>query len=194
MKKLDFTRSLFLVTSLLLLTLGFIIPNGNIAAAIIGSLAIISLVVFDIQAGKITKLSENNPKVKTTRFLNRLTIFIVAICSIFTILSPLENLFTTKTNELLLVSLVSVFIMIFGNLSPKIPFNRYLGLRLPWTIRDEDTWKVAHKILGYLSFPIAISLFTFSFFFNIELVATISILTWILIPGIYSLLFYYKKI
>ena len=194
MKKLDFTRSLFLVTSLLLLTLGFVIPNSNIVAAIIGSLAIISLVVFDIQAGKITKLSENNPKVKTTRFLNRLTMFIVAICSIFTILSPIKNLFTPKTNELLLVGLVSVFIMIFGNLSHKIPFNRYLGLRLPWTIRDEDTWKVAHKILGYLSFPVAISLFTFSFFFKIELVATISILTWILIPGIYSLLFYYKKI
>lgn len=83
--------------------------------------------------------------------------------------------------------------MFFGNLAPKIPFNRYMGLRLPWTIRDEDTWKVAHRILGYISFPIGIAMFVSVFFFSVETVAMISVLTWIIIPGIYSLVFYYKK-
>nr|WP_284693963.1 SdpI family protein [Paeniclostridium ghonii] len=83
--------------------------------------------------------------------------------------------------------------MVFGNYAPKIPFNRYLGLRLPWTIRDEDTWKLAHKILGYTSFPIAIIMFIASFFFKIETVSTICVLSWIIIPGLYSFIFYYKK-
>lgn len=193
MIKLGFTRIFFIIASLLILILGFVIPDGNLMVSVIGVLVIISLVILDIQAPKIAKLSENNPKIKTMRFLNRLTIFIVTAFSIFALLSPIESLITSKNNEILLVGLVSIFIMIFGNLSPKIPFNRYLGLRLPWTIRDEDTWKVAHKIVGYLSFPIAIVMFVSSFFFNIETVIGSCILTWIIIPGIYSLLFYYKK-
>ena len=194
MKKFDFTRVLFLITSLLILIGGFIIPKGNLTISIIGGLSILALVIFDIKAPKIAKLSEDNPKIKTMRTLNRLTIFIIIISSIFSILSPIESSLDSKTNEILLVGLCSIFIMFFGNLSPKIPFNRYMGLRLPWTIRDEDTWKVAHKIVGYLSFPISIAMFVSAFFINTEIVATTGVLTWIIIPSIYSLVFYYKKI
>nr|WP_279285788.1 SdpI family protein [Clostridium perfringens] len=84
--------------------------------------------------------------------------------------------------------------MFFGNLAPKIPFNRYMGLRLPWTVRDEDTWRVAHRILGYVSFPIGIVMFVLSFFFKVETIVVTGVLTWIIIPSIYSLVFYYKKI
>lgn len=157
------------------------------------TLLIISLVIFDIKAAQITKLSDNNPKVKTIKKLNRLTIFIVIIAYGSTLLSPLKNSLDTKTTEILLIGLCSLFIMYFGNLSPKIPFNRYLGLRLPWTIRDEDTWKLAHKILGYISFPIAILMLISAFYFKVETVATVAILTWIMIPGLYSLSFYKKK-
>lgn len=84
--------------------------------------------------------------------------------------------------------------MFFGNLSPKIPFNRYLGLRLPWTIRDEETWKVAHRLVGYSSFPIAIVMFIMSFFIDGNTVGIVGVLTWVIIPGIYSYIFYYKKL
>lgn len=193
MKKFDFTRALFLITSLLILIGSFIFPEGNLTISIIGGLLILALVIFDIKAPKIAKLSEDNPKIKTMRTLNRLTIFIIIIGCIFFILSPIESSLDAKTNEILHLGLCSIFIMFFGNLSPKIPFNRYMGLRLPWTIRDEDTWKVAHKIVGYLSFPIAIGMFVLAFFFKIETVATFGILTWIILPSIYSLVFYYKK-
>jgi len=128
------------------------------------------------------------------RFLNRVTIFIVITFSIFAMISPSRNYIASKNSEIIIIGLVSLFIMIFGNLSPKIPFNRYLGLRLPWTIRDEDTWKAAHKILGYLAFPVAIGMFASSFFFSIHKVAATCILVWIIVPSIYSLIFYYKKI
>ena len=194
MKKLDFTRILFLITSSLILIAGFVIPNTSIVTSIIGALIIVCLVVLDIQTPRITKLSEDNPKIKTVRFLNRLTIFIVILFSIFNLLLPIKTLFNFKNGEILMVGLISIFMMTFGNLSPKIPFNRYLGLRLPWTIRDEQTWRVAHKIVGYSSFPIALIMFVLAFFFNNEKVVTIGILTWIAIPSAYSFLFYYKKI
>lgn len=193
MKKFDFTRIIFLSTSLIILILGFVIPDSSLTASVIGVLVIVLLVVFDIQTPKIVKLSEDNPKIKTVRLINRLIISVITICTIFTMLSPVESLFSAETNEVIIGGLVSIFIIFLGNLAPKIPFNRYLGLRLPWTIRDEDTWKVAHKILGYLSFPIAIVMFILIFYISAERVTPICILIWVLIPGLYSLLFYYKK-
>lgn len=194
MKKFDFINIVFLITSLIILIGGFMVKESNLTISIIGAVVIFTLIIFDVNAPKIAKLSEENVKIKTMRTLNRLTILIIIIGCIFSILSPIKNSLDSKTNEILLVGLCSIFIMFFGNLAPKIPFNRYMGLRLPWTVRDEDTWRVAHRILGYVSFPIGIMMFVLSFFFKIETIVVTGILTWIIIPSIYSLVFYYKKI
>lgn len=194
MKKFNFINILFLITSLIILIGGFMVKESNLTISIIGAVVIFTLIIFDVNAPKIAKLSEGNVKIKTMRTLNRLTILIIIIGCIFSILSPIKSSLDLKTNEILLVGLCSIFIMFFGNLAPKIPFNRYMGLRLPWTVRDEDTWRVAHRILGYVSFPIGIVMFVLSFFFKIETIVVTGILTWIIIPSIYSLVFYYRKI
>ncbi|HFD2043477.1 TPA: SdpI family protein [Clostridium perfringens] len=194
MKKFNFINILFLITSLIILIGGFMVKESNLTISIIGVVVIFTLIIFDVNAPKIANLSEGNVKIKTMRTLNRLTILIIIIGCIFSILSPIKSSLDLKTNEILLVGLCSIFIMFFGNLAPKIPFNRYMGLRLPWTVRDEDTWRVAHRILGYVSFPIGIVMFVLSFFFKIETIVVTGVLTWIIIPSIYSLVFYYKKI
>lgn len=192
MKKINFIRIILLIISLLMLIAGFIIQNGEVGIFV--ALTIISLVVLEIQAPKIVNLSEDNPKVKTFKFLNIFSLFIFILISIFTVLSHNNRVSITEDNKSLIIGLISVFMMIFGNLSPKIPFNRYLGLRLPWTIRDEETWKIAHRLIGYLSFPIAIIMFIMSFFFNGDTVGMFGVLTWVIIPSIYSFIFYYKKL
>ncbi len=194
MKKFDFINIVFLITSLIILIDGFMVKESNLTISIIGVVVIFTLIIFDVNAPKIANLSEENVKIKTMRTLNRLTILIIIIGCMFSILSPIKSSLDPKTNEILLVGLCSIFIMFFGNLAPKIPFNRYMGLRLPWTVRDEDTWRVAHRILGYVSFPIGIVMFVLSFFFKIETIVVTGVLTWIIIPSIYSLVFYYKKI
>lgn len=194
MKKFNFINILFLITSLIILIGGFMVKESNLTISIIGAVVIFTLIIFDVNAPKIAKLSEGNVKIKTMRTLNRLTILIIIICCMFSILSPIKSSLDPKINEILIVGLCSIFIMFFGNLAPKIPFNRYMGLRLPWTVRDEDTWRVAHRILGYVSFPIGIGMFVLSFFFKIETIVVTGVLTWIIIPSIYSLVFYYRKI
>lgn len=194
MKKFNFINILFLITSLIILIGGFMVKESNLTISIIGAVVIFTLIIFDVNAPKIAKLSEGNVKIKTMRTLNRLTILIIIIGCMFSILSPIKSSLDPKINEILLVGLCSIFIMFFGNLAPKIPFNRYMGLRLPWTVRDEDTWRVAHRILGYVSFPIGIVMFVLSFFFKVETIVVTGVLTWIIIPSIYSLVFYYKKI
>ena len=97
-----------------------------------------------------------------------------------------------------MASVLAVPVLFFGNVAPKIPFNRYTGLRLPWTVRDEETWIVAHRVLGYISIPIAILVFvnvptdmlldTYVKFWWLG-----AVLLWIGIPGLISGVFYYKK-
>lgn len=195
MKKqsIDFIAIILFVISLLILAIGVLLPSSNTSVAVIGALVIMALVIFDINAPKITKLSKDNPKVKTIRNLNRLTAFTFSLISLFVLLYPTYDFSNLENNKLIISGVISIFMMVFGNVSPKIPFNRYLGLRLPWTIRDEETWKVAHKLLGYLSFPLAILQFTLAFFFPLERVIGTCILLWITIPGLYSLWFFYKK-
>ena len=193
MKKIDITGIVISIASLLIIIWGTIAPKNNLSFAVVVALAIISMIILDIKASKVSNLSEGNPKIKTMRFLNRLSMVVFIGFYLLTIMPSTKNLLNLENNDMVIVTLASILIMVFGNSAPKIPFNRYLGLRLPWTIRDEDTWKLAHKILGYISFPIAIIMFISAFFFKIETSSTICILLWIIIPGSYSFIFYYKK-
>lgn len=60
----------------------------------------------------------------------------------------------SEDGERLLAAVIMCGIMLFGGfVSPRLPYNRHTGLRLPWTVRDEDTWNVAHRVLGYISLP-----------------------------------------
>ena len=50
-------------------------------------------------------------------------------------------------------ALVLAVLLFLGNLAPKLPFSRHTGLRLPWTVADEDTWTVATGWWGTSPFP-----------------------------------------
>lgn len=188
MKKLDFTKIVFLVSSILILLIGILIPKGEVSSSVIAFLAIISLILFDIKASKILNLSKDNPKIKTVRLINNFTIGSVLIISLFINIKSING----SLPESVEIILVALFILFFGNLSPKIPFNRYMGLRLPWTIRDEDTFRIAHRLLGYLSVPCGILMILCAYFNNTNL-ALIFFFSWILIPSLHSLNFYNKK-
>ena len=49
MKNFNFERALFLITSLLILIAAVVITDNNLTASVIGVLAIILLVIFDIK-------------------------------------------------------------------------------------------------------------------------------------------------
>lgn len=189
MKKFDFTKIVFLVSSILILLIGVLVPKGEVGSSVIAFLVILSLILFDIKASKILNLSKDNPKIKTVRLINNFTIGSILIISLFINMKSING----TLPESIEVILVALFILFFGNLSPKIPFNRYMGLRLPWTIRDEDTFRIAHRLIGYLSIPCGILMLLCACFNNTNL-ALIFFFSWILIPSLYSLNFYNKKI
>ena len=104
----------------------------------------------------ITNLSKDNPKVKTMRRMNRLTV-ILAVALYLVPLIDNDFIVNIPTSFIFVVT-----IMLFtGNVSTKLPLNKYMGLRLPWTTTDEKTWKIANRLLGYITFPLVFICFGF---------------------------------
>ena len=205
-------KYLLRVLSLTALIIAAIGRNTMVSAILTLICVFASLAVLYLNLAKLSNVSEDNPKVKT---LQSVTIFTVVFFGIVVLLAviigslekrgALAALFNGMSEEQInivskafMALVLAVPVLFFGNVAPKIPFNRYTGLRLPWTVRDEETWIVAHRVLGYISGPIAILLFvnvptdmlldTYAKFWWLG-----AVLLWIGIPGLISVIFYYKK-
>ena len=50
---------------------------------------------------------------------------------------------TEDGEKYLAAAVVSIILLFLGNLAPKLPRTRHTGLRLPWTVRDDDAWVLA---------------------------------------------------
>ena len=122
--------------------------------------ALASVVILFRHLPELSNVSAENPKVKTLRFVTALNLIAVAGLAAFgTLLEYGVIQLSPWQQTLVLPVLFGSLILIFGNAAPKIPFNRYTGLRLPWTVRDEEAWIAAHRCLGYLSIPCGILCF-----------------------------------
>lgn len=140
----------------------------------------------------LTSLPEDNPKNKTVKKTLIFCIIIILFGGVGIVLSE-QNLFTEVTEKIYASGLVVIIMVWFGNIAGKIPFNRNLGLRLPWTIADEETWIVAHRILEYSALPLVVIYIALIPFVNNRTLTMIVLLCWIALPGFFSYLFYRKK-
>lgn len=192
--KYDAVRVSFSIISILILALGFFGKNTNTEVVILGILLFVALILFDIYTPKIANLPADNPKVKTMRRLNRFSMVFTVLCFSFINWLPEITNINSKADKIFSTVITIVIMILIGNAAPKIPFNRYMGLRLPWTVRDESTWRVAHKLLGYITFPLVIILIIGSIFGDSAAFIKYCIIAWIMIPGVYSGWHYYMKL
>lgn len=105
----------------------------------------------------------------------------------------------SEDGERLLAAVIMCGIMLFGGfISPRLPYNRHTGLRLPWTVRDEDTWNVAHRVLGYISLPMTMLYLAAALTVRnadaAAAAAKVCFILWIGIPGLVSYIFFWKKL
>lgn len=128
---------------------------------------------------------------KTTLFNG--CVFLVGL--IFSVLIGTDIIIISEVQEkLFAMSLVSCVMIFVGMVSTKLPFNRHTGLRLPWTVIDEQTWNLAHKILGMVSFSLVLLYIAGTLTIaNFEMVTLWTMIAWIGIPGSISFWFYKKK-
>ena len=115
---------------------------------------------------------------------------ITIMCSSVTILNALG--YNTKV-EIIIPCVVGIMLMIIGNYLPKAKQNYTVGVKIPWTLNDEENWDKTHRVAGFV-FTIGGFLIALSSFFKIRtIVLLIVIFSMIFIPTIYSYIMYRKK-
>lgn len=185
---------------ILFLVISAIIISSTLDSKLISTMAfavvsIGSLVILYRNIELLTVVTSPSADLKTIKVV---TIFnILVIIGLFSFVGLMEIgviTITEKTENFLGIAIVSAIIIFSGIISPRLPFNKHTGLRLLWTVYDEEIWNLAHRVLGITSLPLAIAYISLSFFISdIAKLSLYIILAWIGIPGILSLLFYIKK-
>lgn len=168
----------------------------NDTAAIILS-AIVGISVLLILYKNLTLLSidfNGSDTSNSIRFITIFNILLIAVIATAAILLK-TGVFHLSENqeELIAAGIISAVILITGTIAPRIPYNRHTGLRLPWTIANKRAWNIAHQTLGIISVPLSLIYISLVFFTGkMETVTIMTVALWIGIPGIISLVSFYR--
>lgn len=191
-------RGMILFLSFLALGIALAVKNPVVSAVSVGVCVLLAL---GILYRNLSLLSQGTMTPAQNRLLKVVTVFDGVLFVGLVVLSVLvgtERVVFSQTQEKwLLVGLFSCLFLFFGAISPRLPFQRHTGLRLPWTVLDEPTWNLAHKILGMLALPITVLYVAVALSCeDVDAVAKASVgalLLYIAIPGLLSLIFYLKQ-
>lgn len=115
--------------------------------------------------------------------------WIVPILSLFVNGAMYSVAFNREFNfEWLFPALIGVLFVVLGNYMPKIAKNRTMGIKISWTLNNEENWNKTHRLAGKLWVVGGIVLITVSFL-PLKWVIGILIavlLTMMLVPFAYS--------
>lgn len=143
-------------------------------------------------------LTQAAPRSAGHRAVVQTTVFCVVLEAALVALVILEKqglvALTDQGDELVVSGVMVLLVLWIGLAAPKLPFNRFVGLRLPWTVRDADTWVLAHRILGWIAVPVLLfylaGVLVFPNFGAVFLAAMAALIG---IPGVISGWFFWRK-
>ncbi len=191
----DKKRGLILLLSFVSMLIAMSVKNEVISIILTGECILAAVIILYRNLALMTRITTADMKIGTLKLTTIFNIAIMVAAVGIIALDEAAVIKMSEANEELFVLVVISLIILFGGfISPKLPFNRHTGLRLPWTVQDEATWNVAHKTIGYISLPIVL-LYVGAFFtvsdFNV--ITTAAMLLWIGIPGCISFIFSWRK-
>ena len=137
--------------------------------------------------------SKSDPKSKNySEKLFTLIIWLIPVLSIFAggMTYAYALGYTMNTTKYVMMFVAVLFIVI-GNYLPKCRHNYTMGVKLPWTLADENNWNATHRVAGYTWILGGIVLLVNAFFFNM-VVFFVVVLAMVLIPTVYSYMYYRK--
>lgn len=194
-KEVNKKRSLIIFLSFVTLFTMLTIKNEIVSIILIAICILALTLILYRNLALLTSLTTQNMKLGVLRFSTIFNVCIFIIVMTITLLIELDIIKLSENNEkIFAMAIVSGIIILGGIICPKLPFTRHTGLRLPWTVQDEDTWNIAHQIIGYISFPVVILYIAGTFCIDhFETVSIVAFLTWIGIPAIISFIYFCKK-
>lgn len=187
------TRCIIILLSFLSLVAALAFENKLIALILMAVCIFAAVIILYRHLGELTDLSCGNPKMKTLKLVTVFNIGILVICVAFAVLLGADVIKLDDDGRYFPAAIISAVMLFAGNVAPKLPFSKHTGLRLPWTVTDENTWIVAHRILGYVSIPLAFVYFAgVSAISNFKIWTLIVMILWVGIPGGLSYAFFQK--
>ena len=162
---------------------------------IVGVCTLTALWILYKNLAALTIVTTKNLKLKALRQATIFNMVVIGLCIVGAILTGTGMVKIGPVGEKYFAAfLVSVVLLFMGYISPKLPFTRHTGLRLPWTVVDEETWNVAHRILGIVAIPVgAFYIGAVPCVKDFEALTVGAVLMCVAVPGIISALFYYRK-
>ncbi len=173
------------------------VRNELASILLVGACLLAALVVLYRNLALLTRVTTADLRLGAVRAA---TVFSIAVVVLAAVVAALERgnvvHVTDEGERLFAMALTSVLFLFCGFISPRLPFTRHTGLRLPWTVADEDTWNVAHRVLGVISLPFTllyVGALCTAAEENFKAVSIAAIVLYIAIPGLISLAFWWKK-
>lgn len=89
--------------------------------------------------------------------------------------------------------LVGVIFVVVGNYLPKCRQNYTIGIKLPWTLNDEENWNRTHRLAGFLWMIGGVVFMLLAFAPFGGMVSTLTVMgVMVLVPIIYSFVYYLR--
>lgn len=196
LRQANSARGTILLLSFLAMLLALSVKHEVMSILLAGSCTLAAVVVLLRNLKLLTSVTTDDLRLGVLRAATwfNLGIFVLAM-AVAGLEAAGKLTLSENSGKLLALALVSCVMLFTGIISPKLPHNRHTGLRLPWTVQDKDTWDLAHRVLGILSFPtvllyVACAL-TISDF---EAVTLCAMAVWIGIPSLISFIFFQHKL
>lgn len=188
-------RGLILWMSFLAMAIALTVQNEIASVVLAGLCMLAAVIVLYRNLALLTSLTTDDYKLPILRITTGFNIGVLCAGIIVTVLVGTDVLLLSENQEkLVAMMLVSCVILFSGIVSPHLPYNRHTGLRLPWTVQDEETWNIAHRVLSDIAFPIVVLYIVGTLTIdNFEAVTLFAMITWIGVPGTISYLFFRKK-
>lgn len=188
-------RGWILFSSFLAMLVALTVQNEVVSILLVGACILAAVVVLYRNLALLTSITTEDMKLGVLRTTTLFNVGVLMVGILFAVLTASGLVTVSKDGEKLLAMLLISCVMLFaGIVSPKLPYNRHTGLRLPWTVQDEDTWNLAHRVIGYISLPVVLLYIACTFTVeDFELVTLAAMVVWIGVPGVISYVFYRKK-
>lgn len=145
-------------------------------------------------------LTATDPKRKNIS--NKVYTIILWICPIVSLLTGgfiySYNMGLNLNFRFIIILFIGILCIFLGNYFPKIRQNYTMGIRLPWTLANEENWNKTHRLGGIVWIIAGVMILMLLpmlsvKFINEEYAICIIIVSASLIPGIYSLMLHVFK-
>ncbi len=188
-------RGLVLFFAAAAMMAALLVKNELAALLLVGVCTGAAVVVFFRNIALLTRITTATLKtdvLRVTTIFDSVVLAVGILCGVLTALDVVA--FSENGEKMAAMLLVSCVLVFAGIMAPRWPYSRHTGLRLPWTLQDEDTWNLAHRIIGWISLPTALLYMALAMTIpEFEIVTLGTIVIWIGIPGLLSYRFFRRK-